>query len=208
VSSPEAIRLGPEYFRLATEVLTRAFLDYPLMQYAVPDEIKRQRATFALYASVLRYSMRFGESFTTPGVEGAAGWLPPENPFPTFFRMVRAGMLSVPFRFGWTGFQRLQAVDHVAVDRHLAHAPARHWYLWAIGVDPQHQHKGVAGRLMRPILNRADREDLPCYLETHKESNVQIYERYGFQIASKNEVPGHPLTLWAMLRPPGAATPA
>jgi ribosomal protein S18 acetylase RimI-like enzyme len=206
VSQSEAVRLRPEQFGQAVEVLTRAFLDYPLMQYVVPDEARRLRATRALYAAVLRYTLRYGLAYTTTSLEGAAGWLPPDRPFPTFLRMVRSGMLAVPFRFGWSGFQRLQAVDQVAEHQHRAHAPGSHWYLWAIGVDPPCQRIGVAGRVMRPVLDRADRDGLACYLETHKEANVKVYQRYGFEVVSTNPVPGHPLTLWAMRRsPPGGA---
>ena len=199
----ETIRLTRSHFGKAWEMLTRAFLDYPLMSYTVPEEDRRRRATAALYASVLRYTLLYGETYTTPGIEGAACWLPPQRPFPTFLRMVRAGMLAVPFRFGWTGFQRLQAMDHVAEARHREHAAQPHWYLWVIGVDPEHQRKGVAGRLMAPVFEHADKNGLACYLETHKESNVPVYERYGYRLASTTPIPGHPLTVWAMLRSAG-----
>ncbi len=201
-----AIDLAPGQLGPATDMLTRAFLDYPLMVYSVPDEDRRRRATRALYGAVLRYTHRYGVTHTTPALEGTASWLPPDRPFPTFLRMVRAGMLGVPFGFGWTGFQRLQAMDHVAEERHRAHAPGPHWYLWVIGVEPSRQRTGVAGRLMRPVFERADRDGLPCYLETHKETNVPVYERYGFGVASVTPIPGHPLTVWAMLRKPGAGS--
>jgi ribosomal protein S18 acetylase RimI-like enzyme len=208
VSQSDAVLLRPDQFGQAVEVLTRAFLNYPLMLYTVPDEARRLRATRALYAAVLYYTLRYGQAYTTADLQGAAGWLPPDRPFPTFLRMVRSGMLSVPFRLGWSGLHRLQAADHVAEERHRLHAPGPHWYLWAIGVDPAHQRTGVAGRLMRPVLDRADRDALPCYLETHKDTNVKVYERYGFRVVSTNAIPGQPLTLWAMLRSPGGASAA
>ncbi len=208
VTGPEAVPLGGRQYGPAVDVLTRAFVDYPLMRYTVPDEAKRLRATRALYAAVLRYTLRYGETYATPDVAGAACWLPPERPFPTFLRMLRAGMLAIPFRFGRQAFGRLQAVDHVAEARHRQHAPGPHWYLWVIGVDPGRQRTGVAGRLMRPVFERADRDRLRCYLETHKEANVPVYERYGFRVVSQDPVPGHPLTLWGMLRSPGAGPPA
>jgi ribosomal protein S18 acetylase RimI-like enzyme len=101
----------------------------------------------------------------------------------------------------------LQAVDKIAEERHHTHAPGRHWYLWVIGVDPDQQGRGVAGQLMAPVFEKADRDQLPCYLETHKPTNVAVYERYGFRVASETPVPGHPTTVFAMLRSPGAGPP-
>jgi ribosomal protein S18 acetylase RimI-like enzyme len=196
--------LQGKQFSPAAAVLCEAFRDYPLMRYAVPDDGRRVRAVRSLYSSVLRYSLRYGETYTTGALEGAACWLPPDNPFPTFWRMVRIGMLGVPYHFGWGGFRRLEAVDKIAEARHREHAPGQHWYLWVIGVAPAHQGKGVAGRLMRPVFEKADRDELRCYLETHKQANVAIYQRYGFRVASETPVPGSPLTLYAMLRSPHA----
>ncbi len=207
IQQPEAIPLDRERFGRAADALSRAFQTYPLMEYTVPDETRRRRACNSLYTSVLRYSLRFGEAYTTLDVEGAAGWLPPERPFPTFWKMVRAGMLGVPFAFGHVGFSRLQAMDQVAEAMHHRHAPGPHWYLWVIGVAPEHQGRGLAGRLMQPVLDNADARQLRCYLETHKESNVPVYERFGFRVVSREPVPGQPLTVWGMLRRPGDRAP-
>ena len=171
------------------------------MEYTLPDASRRLGGATQLYGGILRYGLARGEVYTTRDVRGAACWLPPTRPFPSFLGMVRAGMLRVPFRFGWNGFQRLSAFDHVATALHRVHAPGPHWYLWAIGVEPEHQGRGLAGSLMQPVLARADAEGLPCYLETHKETNVRIYQRYGFEVVAESGAAGHPGNIWAMIRP-------
>jgi ribosomal protein S18 acetylase RimI-like enzyme len=93
-------------------------------------------------------------------------------------------------------------VDHVATALHRIHAPGPHWYLWVIGVAPEHQGRGVAGSLMQPIFSRADADRLPCYLETHKEAHVRIYERYGFGVAAEGSAADYPGKIWAMTRSP------
>jgi ribosomal protein S18 acetylase RimI-like enzyme len=200
----EAVRLSEQQLGRATEILVRAFEDYPLMAYAVPAEGRRRRAVGRLYGAILRYCVRYGEAYTTAAVEGAAGWLAPDRPFPGFWRMARSGMLAVPFSFGLAGFRRLHAVDEVAQDLHHQHGAGRHWYLWVIGVDPPSQGTGVARGIVQPVLDRADEAGLSCYLETHKETNVPIYRRLGFLVVSQVPVPGHPITVWAMARPPRA----
>ena len=72
--------------------------------------------------------------------------------------------------------------------------------LQTVGVDPQFQGKGYAGKLLRSMFARIDEEGLPCYLETLDEANIQLYEHFGFTVVERSTVPETKLTNWAMLR--------
>jgi ribosomal protein S18 acetylase RimI-like enzyme len=196
------VRLEPSEYDRARTALARAFFNYDLMRYAADDDRRRGPGVTTLYGAILWDCLRHGEVSVTADVVGAACWLPPEVPMSTFFRQVRAGMLALPLRFGIRGFRRLLAYDAVAQRLHHQYAPMPHWYLAAIGVEPQHQGKGVGGALMQPILQRADAAGLHCYLETQKESNVRLYEKHGFAVSEKVIPSGHPIPVWAMLRQP------
>jgi len=178
----------------------RAFLDYNLMAYAKPDQ--RLAAVTSLYGAILKDCFSHGEVYAYGSCTGVAAWLPPACPAPTFFRQARAGMLAIPWHFGLRGFRILDAYDKVARRLHHDHAPMRHWFLAAIGVDAGHQGQGIGSALMRPMLERADREGLHCWLDTHQESNVRLYQRHGFIVAERVELPGHPIPVYGMLRPP------
>jgi hypothetical protein len=54
--------------------------------------------------------------------------------------------------------------------------------------------------LLRPVLERIDRERMPCFLETNTAKNVAIYRRFGFEVVSEDKVPGTEVTSFAMLR--------
>jgi ribosomal protein S18 acetylase RimI-like enzyme len=56
---------------------------------------------------------------------------------------------------------------------------------------------------MQPVLERAEAEGSPCYLETDNEANVLFYEKHGFRVVSEDEVPKHGLRFWAMVRVAG-----
>ena len=73
-------------------------------------------------------------------------------------------------------------------------------YLWVMGVDPACQGRGVGGRLLQPVLARADEQGLPCYLETGSERNVAFYERRGFRVLRAGQPTGYPIHLWTMVR--------
>ena len=195
-------RLDASRFDRARWALGRAFYNYNLMVYAVADDKRRASGVTALYGAILSDCVRLGEVYVTPGETGAACWLPPGTPAATLVRQIRAGMLALPFRFGLSGFARLLPYDAIAQQLHHRYATQPHWYLAAIGVEPEEQGKGNGGALMQPILARADTEGLPCYLETHVEANVRLYQKHGFEIRYRSDVPGHPIPVWAMLRRP------
>lgn len=195
-------QLSKSEFHQARLVLGRAFHDYPLMQYAVPGASRRLRGTTSLYGAILADCLRHGEVFGAGGVSAVACWLPPGTKMPGLARQIRAGLLALPFRFGVRGLRRLLDYDKIATELHHRYAPEPHWYLAAIGVDPDRQRQGLGSRLLEPHLARADREQQACYLDTHLESNVRLYLRHGFRIMWEGPATGHPVTVWSMHREP------
>jgi GNAT superfamily N-acetyltransferase len=103
-----------------------------------------------------------------------------------------------------TGLTRVFAVSRALelLDRKTPHAS--HFYLRIIGVDPAQQRRGIGGRLMQPVLDRCDREQIPAYLFSTKQQNVPLYERHGFRVLERVEVDGGP-PLWTMWRDPRSA---
>ena len=74
------------------------------------------------------------------------------------------------------------------------------WYLYNLSVRKQAQGKGIAKKLLLPVLEFCDDEKMVTYLETNKESNVGMYERFGFELKETNWVPGSPIRHYAMVR--------
>ena len=54
--------------------------------------------------------------------------------------------------------------------------------------------------MIDPVLERADRENPPCFLWTNSETNERIYVKIGFEAARRLEVLG--VTTYGMLRQP------
>jgi len=81
-------------------------------------------------------------------------------------------------------------------------APFKHWYLWTLGVDPSFRGQGFSSKLVRPMLDRIQEEELPCYVDTMDEKNVNVYEHFGFELLERSAVPGTDLYNWALLMKP------
>ncbi len=193
--------LNKSHIKPAAEVLARALRNYPFSKYFFPDELEREKRLPYFFQYVLNYGIRYGEIYATSlNLEGVAVWLTSDNYPMTFGRLIRSVPLSIMFRLGrWGGDRMRNSGEYIDVV-HKRLAPFKHWYLQEIGVDPQFKGKGYAGKLLRPMFARIDEEGLPCYLETWDEKNVPLYEHFGFRMVEKSAIPETKLTNWAMLR--------
>lgn len=189
----------PDVGRIAA-LFARAFQDDPLMRYAIPDARQRRRLLPSLMSLNVRYGCRYGEVYTTLELTGAAIWLAPEQATYTLWRMLRAGMFVAPLRLPWPMLRRLASVESRAQALHERYAPETHWYLAQIGVEPTLQRQGIASRLLRPMLARADAVALPCYLETENPANISIYQRHGFRVVAEDAAVAAGPHIWAMVR--------
>ncbi len=198
------IRLDAPPSRLLAAAMSRAFHNDPAWTYLIPDEARRLRLLPSFCNIVLRYSQRYGELYTTSPCAGAACWLTPGNTTPLLRRLIRIGIhdARLGIDLGWAGFRRYMAMEACSAAVHQQSVTGDHWYLWMLGVDPAHQKQGVGGMLIQPVLERADTDRLPCYLETSNERNVAFYQKHDFTSVSEGAVPKSNLHVWAMVRKP------
>lgn len=198
----EPVRLVARQSKQASGVMARAFQDDPAWKYLIPDAAKRSRLLPSFFSIVVRYSLLYGEVYTTTSLEGVACWLPPGNTTPRFNRLVQLGIrhASLGFELGWTGFRRYALMEAYDSTVHKQSAPGKHWYLWALGVDSAYQGRGIGGMLIQPVLLRSSADKLPCYLETSTEKNVSFYRKHGFTVVNEGVVPKSNLHVWSMLR--------
>ena len=180
-------------------VIARAFDDDPLVNWMVSQDKRRARRVYDVMAIALeRMLMPFGEVYSTDGIHGAALWAPPGK---RSLSPLRQAMM-IPAMVSACGVGRFRDVflGVNAIDKRHPHEP--HFYLGVLATDPDCQGRGVGGQLMRPVLERCDRERIPAYLESSKERNVPLYERNGFRVTEVFTVPHGGPPLWLMWRDP------
>lgn len=194
------IRLGMGDIEWATELLIEAFLNEPPATHLFQGSRRRTQMGYFMRSSCA-YALLFGECYTTPAREGVALWLLPGMTKMTFGRMYKAGMLTAPFRLGFSAFTRFMDFAGHTEKLHKSSAPMPHYYLFVLGVSPPAQGKGIGRQLVKGMLDRIDDERMPAYLETQKERNVRLYRRFGFEVAAQEAFPKlEGLCNWGMLR--------
>lgn len=187
------------------DVLARAFVHDPFFAFLAGDAPERGQRMREGWRGILRHgSAGLRVTYTTDDHAGVAVWLPPGDRGPSVIGSLR--MLPAMARLaGWRRLRTVAAAMGALEDRHRHHAPEDHFYLSALGVEPERQGEGVGTALLGPVLERCDREGVAAYLETATGRNVLLYERLGFDVVEELTLPGSDVHGWLMLRRPARA---
>lgn len=186
-------------------VLARAFAHDPFYAWMAGDAPERNQRMRDGWSGILRYgSAHMEQTYTTDDHAGVAIWLPPGHRGPSVIDSLR----QMPALARLAGWGRLRKIGDAMADleaHRRRHAPSPHFYLSALGVEPDRQGEGVGTALVKPVLDRCDRDRTPAYLETAVARNVLLYERLGFDVVEEIDLPGTDIHGWLMLRAPSLA---
>lgn len=188
-----------DYVRVG-RVLSRAFSDDPLWSLLMPDPQLRSH----MFAGAVRMVAAAGGVVETNERFGAAAlWMPPGREL-GFGAVVRSGLAPARWmvRTPWRNLRRMMAL-HRQVETHRKRLmPEPHWCLDVLGVDPDHQGRGLGSSLVWAGIERTDNDQAPTYVDTSADRNVGFYERFGFELIEKTYVTDLDLPFWMMARPP------
>ena len=207
-NSSGVVQLQQSQILDAATVAAKAFVDDPVFTYVISDdrEFRLQSLTW-LMRNVVAYSTRYNHVYTTQYLEGIAAWLPPGKLSHNLLELLKMAwelqLYALPSKIRWSRLGRcltlLSAVDQ-AHQQDIGNCP--HWYLGIMVVDPTYQGRGVGGRLLQPILQRASNEGVVCYLVTFTEQAVRFYQKHGFEIVQLQKTAPDAPPFWTMKRKP------
>ncbi|MFD7630999.1 GNAT family N-acetyltransferase [Streptomyces sp. NPDC059851] len=189
-------------------LLALSFADDPVMGWMVPDRSGRQPRIARYFGLAQRQQRpRDGAVRVAATADGrllaAALWSGPGRWKTSPLREL-AAMPTYARVFGLRGMPRAAGVQNAL---HGAHPDAPHWYLLAIGTDPDVRGAGIGSALLHQQLDRCDRLGQSAYLESSNPSNVPFYERFGFRTTTPIHLPDGGPTVWPMWRTPGPHRP-
>jgi len=185
----------------ASKVLAEAFRDDPDTSVLIPDLETRVKKLPEFFRFFVRFGLNYGGVYSpTENLEGISIWLHSSRMKMTFPRSLRSGILRLTLKMDGPTMKRFDKYGKDVEKVHEKVLDRQHWFLLAIGVDPNLQGMGYARKMLDPVLRRADRQGLPCYLDTDRKVNLRIYERFSFQVVKKYESLGN--DHWAMVREP------
>ncbi len=189
--------------RIAGAIASQVFSEDGMFRVLFPEPSTRPAGVDQLHRNLLA---TIPKSTTTSiatvngQLVGCSLWVPPGNwPYPTsFYRREAFQAKKLTRSFGLDAEATGALMTAVASE----HPREPHWYLQLVMVSPQYQGRGLGDALVAPGLEAADREGLPCFLETQAIGNLAYYARLGFEQVAETTDPTGVGTLWSLLRPP------
>jgi GNAT superfamily N-acetyltransferase len=183
--------------RETANALARAFYDDPVMNWFFPNNRRMRRLEQGFTVFLDGIYLRYGETYTIDGRAGGALWAPPGK-----WHVGPLGQLRLlPRMTGAFGRDLPKLMRGITfIESKHPHEP--HYYLAVLGVEPESQGRGLGGALMRPVLERCDRERMAAYLEASSERSRALYLRNGFEVVEEIHLPGGGPPAWRMWREP------
>ena len=202
-TSVTVTELSSHQLKKAASKLAAAFFNYPMFTFYFPDPQRRARYLPWYLRNVLNCAFRYGDVYTTPEVSGVIFTLPPGHTKISLWEYVQNGFLLTPLLLGLQNYKRsMDCEDFVGRTQTRLMQDRPHYYLWGLAVDPARKSKGIGTALMQPVLEKADADKMPIYLETHDERTVGDSQRYSFELIHTVNIPKYDLPIWCMLREP------
>jgi GNAT superfamily N-acetyltransferase len=176
--------------------LAAAFYDDPVMSWIIPDDERRRERLPSLMELFAGRFQPHGENRINEAGTGAAIWCPPGATFSADDdARLEADLVAV----ARDDLARTGEVVELLDGSHPA--DEEHYYLMLLGVIPDRQGAGIGSALLRAVLDNADRDGVPAYLEATSPRNRDLYERHGFTVTRELRTSDCP-PLWGMWRRP------
>ena len=184
------------------EVSADAYQDYPLHNWFTNGKYDKKASKLLMQVSLRTMTEDAIIYADSEEMNGFAVWLPfgftGNKTFPFLFN----GGLKLIFHSGLGLIGRLLTYEKYAMNLKKEFTDNYDWYLFNLSIKKDAQGKGLASKLMRPMLQFCDDEKMVAYLETNKEANVGLYKHYGFELKKEELIPKSNVMHYAMVRQP------
>lgn len=187
--------------RLA-QVAADAYKDYPLHNWFTGgkyDQIASELIMAISLKTMTKDAVIYADS---EEMNGFAVWLPFGFTGSKTLPFLLSGGLRLILHSGLGIIGRLLTYETYAMHLKKTFTDNYDWYLYNLSIKKDAQGKGLASKLLRPMLQFCDDEKMVAYLETNKGANVGLYQHYGFDMMKEEIIPKTPVTHYAMVRYP------
>ena len=190
-----------ELDRLA-EVAADAYRDYPLHNWFTKGKYDAKASRLVMEISLKTMTEDAVIYADSEEINGFAVWLPFGFTGSKTLPFLMNGGVKLILHSGLGIIGRLLTYETYAMNLKKEFTENYDWYLYNLSIKKDAQGKGLASKLLRPMLQFCDDERMVTYLETNKESNVGFYRHYGFDLMKEEEIPKSGVMHYAMVRKP------
>ena len=187
--------------RLA-EVAANAYRDYPLHNWFTKGKYDEKASKLIMQISLNTMTEDAVIYADSEEINGFAVWLPFGFTGSKTLPFLLNGGLRLILHSGLGIIGRLLTYETYAMGLKKEFTDHFDWYLYNLSIKKDAQGKGLASKLMAPMLGFCDDEKMVADLETNKKANVSLYRHYGFELMQEEIIPKSAVTHYAMVRHP------
>ncbi len=184
------------------EIAADAYRDYPLHNWFTKGKYDEKASDLIMQITLKTMTEDAVIYADSKEMNGFAVWIPFGFSGSKTLPFLFSGGLELICHSGPGIIGRLLTYENYAMNLKKQFTDNYDWYLYNLSIKKEAQGKGIASKLMRPMLQFCDDEQMVAYLETNKESNVGLYKHYGFDLMKEELIPKTPVTHYAMVRKP------
>ena len=184
------------------DVAMDAYQDYPLHNWLTKgkyDPLASKLIMQTTLAAMKKDAVIYADS---EEMNGFAVWIPMGFTGSKTIPFLMNGGIQLILHSGLGIIGKLLTYETFAMKLKKKYTGHIDWYLYNLSVRKDAQGKGLGRKLLDPMMEFCDDEKMITYLETNKESNVTLYNRFGFELRETNLVPGSPVLHYSMVRDP------
>lgn len=198
----ELSHMGVEDIEKYAECAALAYHNYPLFHYLTNGSCDHEVIKTIIAASIHAMKQDVIGIATDDEANAIALFVPPQYKGTKTLPFLLNGGIRLSYMAPLSTFYRLLNYEGHAMKLKKHYTNHESWYLYNITVKPTHQGLGASSKLLRPMFDYFDRVNEGCYLETHDENNVSLYQHFGFDLIDVSEIPRTDVKQYSMLRKP------
>ena len=202
VYSPCSISYRSQTTAQFVESAALAFENYPMFNYILGNNSKARDIRIILSASLKASSMDWICLSSNGNKVSLAIFYPPGFKDTKTIPFLLCGGLRLLMKNKFKAIPRLAIYENYAMKIMSKYVDDRCWYLQSFTVHPYYQKQGVASKTLKPMLDFFDATGQRCFLETNTQSNIALYEHFGFKVVETGIIPGSDVPHFAMIREP------
>jgi len=186
MSQPRIRTAGPDERERVLATLTLAFATDPVIRWIFPearDFLQRFPGFADAFAGL---AIDQDTAYVTDGLAAVAMWLAPES------EIDQARLQAyVAEHFPPAVLEDIGGVMEQMAHYHPHDEPC--WLLPFIGVDVNHQRRGLGAALLKVMTRQLDQTGTLAYLESTNPANVSLYQRHDFEVMGEIQVGSSPV---------------
>jgi ribosomal protein S18 acetylase RimI-like enzyme len=181
------------------EILTEAFWDDPHINWFTGSGKNKRKRLETMMSHAFESALARGDVYLTEDKQAVAIWRNSSQKVKNLYTFMEN--IKFLYHYGLKKVQAISKLERIIQEGYPKDKPF--YYLFIIGTSKKGRGKGLSSILMNNILEQADQNNIPVYLETANVNNVPIYNKKGFKTYREIPVAGEkPITLNLMSRYP------